>query len=74
MTFTTPTDAATAAAFIRELHSAGLLYHPEDDAADCLAHHNLPADTLATIQRNMDATFALLDDPCEVALDLAMAA
>ena len=67
---TIPTSASTARTFLAELADAGMLFHPEEDASDCLASHNLPADKLAEIGRCMAATFDYLDDPCEDALAL----
>lgn len=64
------TSDYTAKAFLVALHHAGLMYHPEDRASDCLSYHHLPSADLATIQSNMSATFRFLDDPCEMALTL----
>ncbi|WP_321336533.1 hypothetical protein [Breoghania sp.] len=72
MTFAKPTDAKTARQFLQELHDAGLLYHPEERAADCLSFHKLSTDRLAEIERNMRATFDYLD-PCAVAVELTTA-
>lgn len=68
--FTFPVDAESARQFLRELHARGLLYHPEDPAADCLGHHALSAEELAGIEARMRATFDHLEDPCEDALAL----
>ena len=70
MRFSAPADRETAILFLTELADAGLLFHPEEAAADCLAHHGLTDDTLAEIDRHMSATFIHLADPCEVALEL----
>lgn len=58
------TDYTTARAFLEALHAAGMLYHPEESAAECLRLHRLDADTLETISANMAATFDHLTDPC----------
>ncbi len=63
-------SADTANAFLSALHTLGLLFHPEDDPFDCLAHHNLPKADIMAINSNMAACFAYLPDPCESALDL----
>ena len=63
-------SAETASAFLAALHTAGLLFHPEESAFDCLAHHGLPTCDLLTINCNMAATFHYLPDPCAIALDL----
>lgn len=65
MTYLEPvTDYTSARAFLEALHAAGLLYHPEERAHECLRLHNLPADALDTISANMAATFDHLIDPC----------
>lgn len=63
-------SADTAKAFLAALHDAGLLFHPDDNAFDCLRHHNLPQCNLLTINCNMAACFRYLPDPCATALDL----
>ncbi|KZL24245.1 hypothetical protein [Pseudovibrio sp. Ad37] len=68
--FVTPTCVATSKQFIFELGAAGLLYHPEDRADDCLRDHNLDAETLASIQEKMDAASSHLSDSCAVALEV----
>lgn len=56
MNFTkqTITTATKAMAFIDELAQHDLLFHFDDDAADCLAAHDLSDDTLEAIQHNVD--------------------
>jgi hypothetical protein len=61
-------DADSAVAFLAGLAAAGLLYHPEESAFDCLAHHGLPSCVLQNIQDGMRATFLHLSDPCATAL------
>jgi hypothetical protein len=66
----TVNDAASACRFLESLHAEGLLYHPEEDAADCLRHHDLGTMAINHIRANMAACFAYLPDPCETALAL----
>lgn len=68
--FTVPTDAATAKTFLAELADAGLMFHPEDGAHDCLHECGLTPETVDEIDRCMRATFDHLADPCETALEL----
>ena len=63
-------DAATARAFLEAMHAAGLLYHPEDSAYDCLRHHDLGTMALNTINANMAATQVYLPDACATALEI----
>lgn len=63
-------SATTAEAFLISLHTCGLLYHPEDDASDCLHHHNLGTMEINQICANMAACFVYLPDPCETALKI----
>ncbi|WP_407496803.1 hypothetical protein [Pseudooceanicola sp. MF1-13] len=75
VTFTTPTDALTATAFLAELHQLGWLYYPRESAVTGLWMHQLPPAMVADINRNMRATFRHLPDPCATALEMgAMAA
>lgn len=66
----TPRDPAAARAFLDRLHSAGLLYHPDDLAADCLAHHRLAPRALRRIEAGMEACRAILPDPSHIALEV----
>lgn len=68
--FRTIRSAADARAFLSDLHAKGLLFHPEDDPFDCLAHHGLPKVDLLWINANMAACFRYLPDPCETALEI----
>lgn len=61
----------TAKGFLRALHKAGLLYHCEESARDCLDWHNLPESTLQGIEDNMHACFQYLPDPCQTALNVS---
>ncbi len=63
-------SADTAKAFLAALHDAGLLFHPDESAFDCLLHHDLPKCNLMTINCNMAACFQYLPDPCETSLHL----
>lgn len=45
------------AKFIDELAARGLLYHFEDEAADCLRAHNLTNEQLEAIQHNANQLF-----------------
>ncbi|WP_395175843.1 hypothetical protein [Roseibium alexandrii] len=67
--FAIPTDQVSARRFLASLANAGLMYHPEDNAADCLGHLSLANSDIAAIQTAMDTCFELLDDPCAVALE-----
>lgn len=69
----TPTDEASARAFLAALHSRGWLYHPDDEAADCLRWHGLDAGTLARIEAGMASCRHLLPDIYEEALLLVNA-
>lgn len=62
------TDRESAIAFLESLADCGLLFHPDDSAADCLQHHRLAAWSLEQIQRNMNRARAILPDICETAL------
>ncbi len=62
------TDEESAKAFLASLHSHGLLFHPDDSAFDCLAHHGLAQWSLAQIDRNMRRTHAFLPCPSEFSL------
>lgn len=53
---TRPEEAAT---FIDALADAGLLFHFDDDPADCLAAHNLSAERLEAIAYNVDQVMAV---------------
>jgi len=66
-------DTDTARAFLAALHAEGMLFHPEEDAFDCLGHHNLPTSDLLRINANMTECFKHLADPCEDALNLVNA-
>ena len=68
--FQTVDSAESARAFMSELSRAGLLYHPEDSAHDCLSAHALDASTLDTIESRMRACFDYLDDPCAYGVEL----
>jgi len=59
-----------AVAFLTYLHKQGLMYHPEDNAHDCLWACNLSDETLCDINDEMAACFTHLSDPCEVALTI----
>jgi len=63
------TDEATSRNFLNALFTAGLAYHPDDSAADCLSDKGLSVRYLRTIQRNVTATFAFVD-PSAIILDL----
>lgn len=63
-------SAESAMAFYAALHEFGMLFHPEDPAADCLQHHGLAHWAIAQIERNRIASFKYLKDPCEIALQL----
>lgn len=69
MKFNTPlTTPAEAEQFIRDLHAAGLLFHFDDGAADCLP--NLTIEEHADIDARVEELFKLLDDPHELACEL----
>ena len=68
------TSSDTATAFLRALNGAGLMYHPEESAYECLEHHKLGSMALNRINFNMAQCFAFLPDPCETALDIMNAA
>lgn len=54
-------DLETAKEFLTELNEAGLMFHPDDDAFDCL-YGQVPRDELARIQNQMhDAYNAFLE-------------
>lgn len=63
-------SAESARAFFVALHDHGLLFHPEDSAADCLSHHGLAGWAIDQIERNRVRCFTYLPDPCEVALEI----
>jgi hypothetical protein len=67
-----PVDSPEGAvAFLTYLHQQGLMYHPEDNAYDCLwGDYNLDYETLGDINDGMTACFTHLSDPCEVALTI----
>lgn len=48
-----------AARFIDALADAGLLFHFDDDPADCLAAHNLSSERLEAIAHNVDQVMAV---------------
>ena len=59
-----------AVAFLNYLYQQGLMYHPEDNAYDCLWACNLDDETLGDINDGMTACFTHLSDPCEVAFTI----
>lgn len=67
-TFRPVWDARSAKAFLTVLHERGLLFHPEDDADDCLRQHDLAPVQMAAIKAGMAASWEHLPDPCETAL------
>jgi len=68
MAYTTPTDAETSRQFLAELHRNGMLWHPEETAAECLL--DVTAGEAADLDSKMAATFQFLTDPCVDALAL----
>jgi hypothetical protein len=69
-TFSPVTDAETAIAFLSALLDAGMLYHPDDSAADCLGDRGIAPEALDLIQTAMQAAHDHLADPSETALHL----
>ena len=63
-------SAEKAIEFLKSLHEHGLLYHPEESAAACLAQHGIVRTYLAQIDRNMKRCFNFLQDPCDTALKI----
>jgi hypothetical protein len=63
-------DADTARAFLTALDAAGLLYHPEDRADDCLSCYGLSVHDLRAIEGAMRSTHLHLPDPCDFCLTL----
>ena len=57
-----------------DLRDEGLLFHPEDDPASIVRSLNgapvFAPDDVPHIRARIDECFALLDDPCQVALDI----
>lgn len=62
-------DESTAKAFLTALHGAGLAYHPDDSADDCLSSHGLSVAQLSHIQACVTNSFSFVD-PSAVLLDL----
>ncbi len=73
--FTKPVDSTTAIIFLTELSLAGLNYHPDDSAADCLRNYNLSDELLDLIECYQKATFNYLPAATvhTIALDLVNA-
>lgn len=65
----TITTEAEAREYIYQLHADGLLYHFDDDAADCLGHHGLTAEQLEAIEHNVAQLFDVCPDPFIYALE-----
>jgi hypothetical protein len=55
--------------FIFAMAKAGLIYHFDDDAADCLREYNLPKSYLDNIQLNVNKLFDVCEDPFEQAIE-----
>ena len=69
------TDLAGARAWLAALHNAGMMFHPDDCAADCLDGHGLTAEQLRNIDANMAdvhrVDLAPYECPSDLALDIA---
>lgn len=61
-------NSRSAEVFLTVLHERGLLFHPEDDAEDCLQYHELAPVAMSAIKAGMAACWEHLPDPCETAL------
>ena len=61
----TITTHAAAVEYLQRLHATGLLFNPEDAAADCLTEHNLRPEQISAIQNNVDQLFEI-DYPADV--------
>ena len=62
-------DKASAKAFIFGLAQAGMLFHFDDGAHDCLRSHDLPETVLDGIQRQVNKLWEVLEDPFLYALE-----
>lgn len=65
-----------AVEYCLQLHNAGLLYHFDDSASDCLGHHGLTDTQLCSIQGNinridsLDWSYSVFDGAVDVALTI----
>lgn len=65
--YTTPlTTPSECAAWFKGMYDIGRLFHPEDDPATIGI---FTEEEVTHINARIDECFALLDDPCQVALD-----
>lgn len=63
-------DKESAKAFIFGLAQAGMLFHFDDGAHDCLRSHDLPETALDGIQRQVNKLWEVLDDPFQYAIEV----
>ena len=63
-------DKASAKAFIFGLAQAGMLFHFDDGAHDCLRSHDLPETVLDGIQSQVNKLWEVLDDPFQYAIEV----
>ena len=61
-------------AFIFAMAKAGLMFHFDDDAEDCLREHNLPTSYVDGIQSQVNKLFEVCEDPFDHAIDAFHAA
>jgi len=61
-------------AFIFAMAKAGLMFHFDDDAEDCLREHNLPPSHVDRIQSQVNKLFEVCKDPFDHAIDAFHAA
>ena len=61
-------------AFIFAMAKAGLMFHFDDDAEDCLREHNLPTSYVDGIQSQVNKLFEVCKDPFDHAIDAFHAA
>jgi len=71
--FTKPTCSLTAITFLTELHKADLMFHADDSPQQCNFGRELPAETLEVMDRYMQATHHLLEDPHTIVHELSKA-
>ena len=60
------TTVATAYTFMQALVANGHMWHPEERAINC----DIEPKLAKVLQRRMDECWEILEDPCEMALDL----
>ena len=63
------TSEEEAREFIFALARAGLMFHWDDPADDCLAEYGFPKDVLDGIQSQVNKLFDVCEDPFEYAID-----